>query len=349
MVPGTIYRVAGLTMWRLILTVIVFGLWGCGGQQSTPAAPSPSPTVPPAQTGCGRTSTGLVPLVDMGARTYNGEAGGLYPGRSNARPDAHETTGLERARAIGPLSSDGIPDPRGRYAFVSIGMSNTTQEFSAFKTLADADPLRDPALVVVDGAQGGQTALLWSSSGCACWGVLDDRLARAGVAATQVTVAWIKLADAGPSSGWPVYARQLKDETATVVRQLKTRFPNLQLAYLSSRIYAGYATTTLNPEPYAYEGAFSVRWLIEDQLRGEPSLNFDAARGAVTSPWLAWGPYLWADGLTPRSDGVTWACTELQQDGTHPSTTGQRKVADMLLTFVRSDATAREWYLAGPS
>ncbi|MBE3132982.1 MAG: hypothetical protein IMZ55_05885 [Acidobacteria bacterium] len=335
-------------MRRLLPAIVALGLLGCGRQQVTPAAPSPTPATPPTQTGCGRTSTGLVPLFDMGARTYNGEPGGLYPGRSNARPDGHDTAGLERARAIGPLSSDGIPDPRGRYAFVSIGMSNTTQEFSAFKGPSDADISRDPALVVVDGAQGGQTALLWSSPGCACWGVLDERLARAGIAAKQVAVAWIKLADAGPSSGWPQYARQLRDETATIVRLLKTRFPNLQLAYLSSRIYAGYATTALNPEPYAYESAFSVRWLIEDQLRGEPSLNFDASRGAVAAPWLAWGPYLWADGLTPRSDGLTWTCAELQQDGTHPSTIGQRKVADLLLTFVRTDTTAREWYLAGP-
>jgi len=331
-------------MRQLVLTALVFAVYACGGQPSTPAAPTP----PPAQTGCARTSTGLIPLSDMGARNYNGQAGGLYPGGDNARPASHETAGLERVRSIGPLDRDGMPSTAGRYAFVSIGMSNTTQEFSAFKTLADADGGKDPSLVIVDGAQGGQTAALWSSPGCACWTVLDDRLAKAGLTARQVAVAWIKLADAGPTSGWPQYALQLKDETATVVQMLKTRFPNLQLAYLSSRIYAGYATTALNPEPYAYESGFSVRWVIEDQLRGLPTLNYDPGRGPVNAPWLAWGPYLWADGLSPRTDGLTWACSELQQDGTHPSSTGQRKVADLLLMFLRTDSTAREWYLAHP-
>lgn len=320
----------------------------CGHDAATPSAPAPQPTPVAPQTGCARTTTGQVPLIDMGARTYSGEPGGLYPGGANERPAAHDAAGLALARAIGPLNRDGQPAQGGRYALVSIGMSNTTQEFSAFKALSDADAARDPALVVVDGAQGGQTAVLWANPGCACWNVLDDRLTKAGVSARQVAVAWIKLADASPSGGFPTHARRLADEIETVLQMLKARFPNLQLAYLSSRIYAGYATTALNPEPVAYESGFSVRWVIEDQLRALPGLDFDPARGPSTAPWLSWGPYLWADGLTPRSDGLTWACSEVQSDGTHPSAVGQRKVADLLLTFMRTDGTARQWYLAVP-
>ncbi len=144
-------------------------------------------------------------------------------------------------------------------------------------------------------------------------------------------------------SGFPTYAQQLASSTETVLRSLRQRFPNLQLAYLSSRIYAGYATTTLNPEPYAYESAFSVRWVIERQLNG--ALNYRAARGSVQAPWLSWGPYIWADGLTPRADGLTWACSELQNDGTHPTAAGQAKVADLLLSFFKSDATTRAWFV----
>jgi lysophospholipase L1-like esterase len=221
-------------------------------------------------------------------------------------------------------------------------MSNTTQEFSAFKPLADREAGKDPRLVIVDGAQGGQTAALWSNPACACWGVLDTRLAAAGVSAAQVSVVWVKQADAGPTSGWPAYAQQLKNEIETILRLLKQRFPNLQIAYLSSRIYAGYATSALNPEPYAYESAFSVRGVIQDQLAGGAGLDYRSGQ----APWVAWGPYLWADGTRPRSDGLTWACSDLSSsDGTHPSVSGQQKVAALLLDFVRADPTAREWFL----
>ena len=257
-------------------------------------------------------------------------------------PSSHLAEGLARARAIGPRGADGAPSASGRYAFLSLGMSNTTQEFSTFKPMSDADSSRDARLVVVDGAQGGVTALDWSNPGCPCWSQVENRLRSAGVTPAQVATAWIKLADRQPSEGWPTHAQKLRDNIVRVLQLATARYPNLKLAYLSSRIYAGYATTTLNPEPYAYQSGFSVRWTIEEQLRG--GLRYDGSSPA--SPWIAWGPYLWADGLTTRRDGVSWACSDFQSDGTHPSDSGRQKVAAQLLEFVRTDPTAREWYLA---
>ncbi len=137
----------------------------------------------------------------------------------------------------------------------------------------------------------------------------------------------------------------MKGHVVTILNGLKERFPNLRIAYLSSRIYAGYAKSTLNPEPYAYESAFVVRWLIQDQINGEPSLNYDADKGPVKSPLLLWGPYLWADGEKGRKiDGLVWKPEDLAGDGTHPSDSGRRKVAERLLDFVKTDSTASGWF-----
>jgi lysophospholipase L1-like esterase len=103
-------------------------------------------------------------------------------------------------------------------------------------------------------------------------------------------------------------------------------------------IYAGYAVTPLNPEPYAYQSGFAVKQLILRQLAADPAL--------ADAPWLARGPHLWADGTTPRADGLTWECDDYNADGTHPNDAGRAKVAQQLLDFVRTDPTAREWYLS---
>src|SRR5207253_6835275 len=93
----------------------------------------------------------------------------------------------------------------------------------------------------------------------------------------------------------------LMHDMAALVRLIHQKLPNVKLAYFTSRIYAGYASSNLNPEPYAYQSAFAIRSVIQQQIAGVDSLNYDPAKGAVQAPWLAWGPYLWADGLSPRS------------------------------------------------
>ncbi len=169
----------------------------------------------------------------------------------------------------------------------------------------------------------------WADPKAACWTEADRRLQSSGVSREQVQVAWVKLANAGPSGELHEHGKQLEQDTRTVLVNLKNHFPNLRLAYLGSRIYGGYADGRLNPEPYAYEGAFVVRWLMQSQMKADAGLNYDAGRGAVKAPLLLWGPSFWADGMTPRkSNGLVWERSDLAGDGTHPSNTGRQKVAE---------------------
>jgi len=301
---------------------------------------------------------GLKPLTDMTANDrYKDQDGGLYGGGGNKPPKKHLQAALQQAKLIRPLDDEGRPSEEGKIGFVSIGMSNTTQEFSAFVRLANADPAKSPKVVIVDGAQGGMDARAWADPGSPSrpgtrnpWEVLDERLKRMGVTDNQVQVAWVKQARITPGTlgEFPRHAEEMKGHVVTIVNKLKHRFPNLRIAYLSSRIYGGYAKTPLNPEPYAYESAFTVRWLIQDQIKGDPKLNYDSEKGAVKSPLLLWGPYLWADGQQGRkAEDLVWRPEDLAGDGTHPSDSGRRKVAELLLRFMKTDPTAKTWYAAG--
>ncbi len=303
-----------------------------------------APVPPLSAQNCAGSSTGLVPLADLGPGLYQGFSGGLYPGGSNAKPAAHEAAGLAAATAIVPRNAAGAPAPDGRVVLLSIGMSNTTQEFSTFVTTSNTDPLRHPSIVVVDGAQGGQTAAVIANPAANFWNVIANRLAAAGVTPLQVQVCWVKEADASPAAPFPAHAETLRDELRAIAQVLRLKYPNCRIACLSSRTYGGYATTPLNPEPWAYETGFAVKWVIEAQINGDPGLNHDPAAGPVLAPWLAWGPYLWADGIVPRSDGLTWECRDFAADGTHPGVLARFKVAALLDTFFRSDSATMPWY-----
>ena len=148
-------------------------------------------------------------------------------------------------------------------------------------------------------------------------------------------------------------AASLLRKMGGIVRAARTRYPNLQMVFVSSRIYGGYATITLNPEPYAYESGFAVKWLIEAQITQMAGGGMDPLAGDLNydgvAPWIAWGPYLWANGLIPRADGLTWPRSDLASDGVHPSNSGQQKVGAILLDLFKADPHSRCWFVAGES
>jgi hypothetical protein len=232
---------------------------------------------------------------------------------------------------------------------ISISMSNATQEFQVFKRIADSDPAKSPKLTIVDCAQGGQAMAEWAPPDAAPWQVAERKIREEGVTPEQVQIAWIKLANKQPKGKLDEHGKKLQSDTLAVIHNAKARFPNLRIAYLGSRIYAGYASGMLNPEPYAYESAFVARWLIQDQIAGNPELNVDSENAEAKAPLLLWGPYFWGDGVTSRkADNLVWTRDDFLGDGVHPSPTGRQKVARMLLDFFKTDETAKPWFVRSP-
>ncbi len=282
----------------------------------------------------------LPPLCDITATDrYENEDGGLYGGGSNTPPDAHRQAAITQLARIRPLNATGQPDDNGTIGFVSISMSNATQEFSHFKRLANQSPRKSPKVTIVDCAQGGQAMAEWAPTGARPWEEAKRRLASANVSSQQVQVAWIKLANKSPTGSLQDHGRKLERDTLTVLHNARALFPNLRIVYLGSRTYGGYAQGNLNPEPYAYESAFAVRWLIQRQIKGDPEL------AESKCPLLLWGPYLWAEGAKGRKlDKLVWERSDFGGDGVHPSESGRQKVANLLLDFLTTDPLAKPWF-----
>ncbi len=306
------------------------------------------PSATPGQRVSGDTSK-LLALPQLGTDKYQGYEGGLYPGGKNERPKDHEAAGMRLAKEIAPRGTDGQPSPDGKIVLLSVGMSNTSQASQGFEKQLRAAQDLNPQFLFVNGAQSGMTASRTqdptTADGTKFWTTIDQRLKQAGVTNAQVQAVWIKQADAGPTQGFPAYAKKLQGELAKIVQILPQRFPNVKLCYLSSRTYGGFATKKLNPEPYAYESGFAVQWLIEQQLKGDAALNCDPAKGKVTAPWLSWGPYLWANGAKKNADGLFYEVGDFGGDGTHHSGAGTDKQGRQLLEFFRSDTTTRGWFV----
>jgi hypothetical protein len=295
---------------------------------------------------CNNTSVGFTPLIDFApGQLYQGQPGGLYPGAQNAPPIAHLQGGLTEAAQIVPRDSQGNPAVFGKIGLAVIGMSNAQIEGIAFVPLAQASPQMNPYVVPVNAAFKSQDAVLLADPNAWYWTYVDSQVSAAGLVNAQVQAVWLKEAIANVALPFPQDANLYYTYLRSIVVNLKAKFPNLHACYISSRCYGGYSTTGLSPEPYAYQTAFAVRSLITAQINGDPLLNYDPNIGAVRAPWCAWGPYLWADGIIPRSDGLTWICSDFLPDGTHPSPQGGAKVANLLLGFLLSDPTSSIWFV----
>ncbi|MDB6028525.1 MAG: hypothetical protein JWM68_4748 [Verrucomicrobiales bacterium] len=311
------------------------------------------------QADCSLTGLGVLPLNELTA-PYKGAPGGLYGTNQNNRPLAHLNSGLQIAtNQVRPLNAAGQQDSNnGKIVMISIGMSHTTHEWAigdtitddytrAFRYRATNDPSLNRKIVIVDGAQSGHDTKFWTNLNDPTWTVALDRITNAGVTTNQVQIAWIKQALANELSygAFPAHAQHLQNDLEIISRNLKIKFPNIKMAFVSSRTRA-YTDdpNTLNPEPGAYETGFAVKWMMQKQISGDTSLKFGGTN--PKAPYLSWGPYTWVDGLNMRSDGALWNCDDLRQnDYTHPSSNGVYKVASQLLAFFKTDPTTTPWYL----
>ncbi len=310
------------------------------------------------------TTPSLVPLTNMGASTYFGFPGGLYPG-GNVMPQAHADAGQAFAAAVEPLDLNGNHSTDGKYVLLAIGHSNTMliscnteplQPCPSYtfvgQAMADAD-VDKTNLRIVRGA--GARAESWESPNDSEYDKIRDRLSPLGLSEQQVQVVWAQLHTRVGTNTLPdpgAQPHRLVKQLGNIMRAFRSRYPNLRLVFHTSNGYGGYRSDE-DREPYAYEHGFAIKWLIQAQIDQMASGGtiVDGRTGDLNYntvvPWIGWGPYIWADGVNPRSDGHFWSERDFNSDGIHLSPAGREKAASLLLTFFKTSPQARCWFVTG--
>ncbi|WP_128755305.1 hypothetical protein [Aquimarina sediminis] len=302
--------------------------------------------------GCHLINTCLVPITDLGTETYLGFGGGLYENGSNIRPISHTQKGIDIAKTIVPIDTTGNPDTsNGKILMASIGLSNTNFEFKEFQKIVDTHEDKDQKLTIVNSAIPGYAIFDWipetNVKTPSAWDIVHEQYDSLEVSQKQVQIIWLKHTTRNSAflGGQEKHIDTLTQLYKKLFPILMTEFPNLKMAYMSSRTRAySFDPATTDPEPYAYGSGFSVKSIVMGQINGDPDLNYDNQKGDVRAPWISWGPYLWANG-EPRNDGFTWQCQDTKDDFMHPSNDyGSPKIARLLFDFFTTDETSIIWY-----
>jgi hypothetical protein len=316
-------------------------------------------------------ATAMVPLNDLGSAPYHwGYFGGLWENGLNQPPADHAAGGLLTSEKIVPRDAEGRPDPDGEIAFLMVGgplvdriacgvPDEGTCSDESFIHRAQLDPrFRNDRVRFVNGASLNQDPTIWGSAKNAEYErIRSVRLAAENLTEKQVQVAWLILNNPRPYEPLPVQSGDAytnKIYVAAALRAMKKRYPNLAITYISSSPYRGYAVG----EPFGFEDGLTTRWVVVGQVEttriGGIGPYWDSRIGDVSyttgvAPWIAWGPYLWADGTNPRSDGLTWHREDFGSDGETPTRTGVAKAASLLIDFLLREPTARPWLDVAPA
>ena len=328
-----------------------------------------------------------ISLVDFTSSTplYLGQfQGNLYENGSNDVPLDYDIYGQSVTNSITPLDSGGNPSTNGKIVLISIGMSNTAMEWcgdgqsctsvasdnNSFMAKAAADSaVNHTTLKILNGAMGGMSAETWVCATGSCEiqtnqydKVKDNVLTPAGMTEAQVQVIWAKVADKKdltyslPDSRADAY--RLEANQGSMLRAMKTRYPNLKIVVFSSRIYGGYAgtatqgvTSSKPMEPYAYESNFATKWVIQAKIDQWRNGMVDPQVGDLSSiPFVVWDTdtYLWGNSnANPMgSQALSWVSTDYNDDKIHPNSMGINKVASRLLTYFKTSPYTSSWFLS---
>lgn len=307
---------------------------------------------------CANTSLpGILSIPQLGTGTYMGQQGGNFPGGTNIIPPNHLSLGLSLSSQVLPRAADGTVDMvNGKIVQTTIGASTASRLIAgdsarvdgvypnAFKPLADADPAKNPKLVIVNGTQPATSLKSWLNPADSSWIVLYQRLAAAGVTPAQVQVVWFMVGDARPYGNFPAAAWVYRDSMEYLIRDVKSRFPNTALAFLSSHHYQGYRSG-FQGEPLTYQQGFGLKAVIQDQIQGLRNMNADRNVGPVVAPWVSWASTLWSNGIIPNADGLAFPCADFDTNGIHLNRTGVDKAGPLLLSFFKTDPTTTNWFI----
>jgi uncharacterized protein YjdB len=319
------------------------------------------------------TVIGVPAITDNPAYVYKGLNLGQYNDLTTGEgtstpPAAHDAWGQSLAASIKPIDGAVVGLITGLSNAVLFGTQQPTNFVNQTAALREAGTVKS-SFHVVCGARGSTPSSEWENNTYGAYTTANAQLANAGFTPSQVQVMFIENGDANeppgtlqtstsllppaphipPLSSDPDYWNLIYN-MGNQIRYLRTQYPNLQQVFLHARIYAGYAQTTAsNPEPFALEQSLAIKYLVMAQSLQLYNGTTDPVAGDLLTncPWVGWGYYMWANGETPRADGLTWnAATDYQTTGgsayIHPSATGVEQQVDWPV----NGATA--FYLASP-
>ena len=246
-----------------------------------------------------------------------------YPSFEVPRSAEHQAAGIAAGESV---SADAI--------VAVLGYSTTNMIFRQYENAVETD------FKLVNAALPGMDIERWASREVAFPRAIETIQEATGSAdpdiAERVEVLIVQIAIAGTDTERVEYVRSLINET---IRVSRIHFPNVKQVYLVGREFGGWSKQDA-PDGSVFAGE-PGNWALSIAIDRAVADN----AGRPDGVWVGAGPYMWANGDTPRADGLTWSEELFKEDGRHLRDPAAKNAALMIHEFFLNDETA-PWYEA---
>ena len=222
----------------------------------------------------------------------------------------------------------------GVIGVVCLGMSNAKQECGDFIARITSHWISDVSVEVrvMNCGRSGHAIERWIDPEYddALWNICKAGLWLVGLREDQVRVIYHKAANQFTTleggALMPEYPHvgsdydAFYDNLGAFANRVPEFFPSAQAVYTSSRSYGGFALNPGRAEPLSYEEGHALNsWLTDNPV--------------VNGVWYGWGAYLWAPPCPTHENnggGVCYQRQDYQDDGVHPTASGQGKISFLM-------------------
>lgn len=243
----------------------------------------------------------MTPLNNPIPFIYEGMNSGLYPWGNSLITNEYSNIFNKTNKRIKALDSSGAVSKTGKIGVLAIGASTPKKIFSGIQTAIDNDvSFADSKVTLVNAALPSKDFDYILDPDTDYWDSVDDEVDNAGLTNLQISVIICIEDNLSISDTSFTRATTLKENYKSLLELLRVDYPNCRLFLAGAREYTGYTTVTQHQEPRGYLNGWGIRLLINDYV----------ANLVPQYPLVGWLDYYWADGATPRFDGLDYILSD---------------------------------------
>jgi len=265
---------------------------------------------------------------------YSGRSSGLYSWGNALIDNTYETDYINANKEIKTLNTAGNSAVNGKIGILQIGGSNPGILFNGLKAVQQDDAGFGSKLTFVNAGLNAMDLSDILKPDTDYWNTVQSLLSANGISALQVEVIFCVEDNLKNSDKTFNRAVSLKNDFIDLLDLVRTKYPNCKVFLIGDRAYTGYATDIMHKEPVGYLNGWGVKLFVEEYSSGL----------LPKYPVVNWLDYYWANGETPRFDGLTYVRSDYRSGYIHFTDEKAYELSEGTHQKLKTDIGTSNWY-----